>query len=71
MHDGKFGFKVYRCVYGNDDEWEAFMQKLTEAVYNKLDEDGEAGEVLKPLLEWNVEEDEGLLDGASKLEVRR
>lgn len=69
-HDGKIGYVVYRCVYGDDEEWFRFMERLTAYVHVSLDDDDDCKE-LKENLAWIVQEDVTSLDGASKAEVMR
>ncbi|KAK6392156.1 hypothetical protein LTR65_003928 [Meristemomyces frigidus] len=63
-HDGRFGFTVYRCVYGNDEEWSRFMERLTAHAHADLDRDP-YGHLVKPLIVWNVQDNETELDGQS------
>ncbi|KAJ4985094.1 hypothetical protein SVAN01_09397 [Stagonosporopsis vannaccii] len=66
--DSKLGFIVYRCTYESDSDWEKFMTYLTTSVRTQLGEE-ELGDVAARL-DWNVQQDPALLDGASFETVR-
>lgn len=51
-HDSKFGFVVYRCVYGDDHKWASFMERLT-AYTNTGFRENEDGEMIKPYFAWD------------------
>lgn len=70
-HDGKFGYVIYRCVYGDDDEWACFIQRLKEYVHAALDRQSDDGHMIKDCLAWDVQENQTELNGASKTEVRK
>jgi hypothetical protein len=36
----EWGFVIYRCVYGDDDEWKRFMKYFEEDVMTDLEEFG-------------------------------
>lgn len=69
-HDGKFGYVVYRCVYGDDAKWARFLERLTTFTNTGFREN-EDGEIIKPYFAWDVRDDEEELQGASKAKVRR
>ena len=69
-HDSKFGYVVYRCVYGDDHKWASFMEHLT-AYTNTGFRENEDGEMIKPYFAWDVRDDEEELRGASKAKIRR
>lgn len=64
----KWGFVIYRCIYGDDEKWKAFMQILNGHTFNSLA--FVHADDLKASLDWAVQEDPSL-DGTSKDEVRR
>ena len=67
--DGKVGFTVYRVAYGNDEDFTRFLELLTAHVHAQLDED-DCGDDVKLLLDWNVQDDEAELNGASINQIR-
>lgn len=50
----KYGFVVFRCVYGNDKAWAKFMWHLNERVRRALKEEG--AEELFERIDWCVQE---------------
>ncbi|CAJ2502251.1 Uu.00g096450.m01.CDS01 [Anthostomella pinea] len=66
----QWGFLIYRCTYGDDDAWDSYMAYLREEVHSDLDHSG-CDVLLEQYARWTVVEDESLLDGASKDQVRR
>ena len=69
-HDGKFGLTIYRCVYGDDEKWSRFVERLTAHANAALDRDTD-GQAIKHLLDWNIQDNEAELNGLSKNEIRR
>lgn len=69
-HDGKFGYVVYRCTYGDDAAWARFMEILTEHVKYGL-EDEKRGQEVKTHFAWTVMDSEETFDGAAKAYVRQ
>ncbi|KAG8625193.1 hypothetical protein KVT40_006944 [Elsinoe batatas] len=53
--DGKWGFVVYRCTYGDNERWQAFMQRLNAYALEALKDSN--AEDLMDTLDWDVQED--------------
>ena len=69
-HDDKFGFAIYRCVYGNDHDWQRFIEKMTQYVRHGICYYEESKDMMDHFT-WDIFENEQELSGASKSEVRR
>lgn len=69
-HDGTFGYVVYRTVYGNDEEWGRFMDRLSQYANAALDRAPD-GVNIKDSFQWDVRENREELEGASIAEVRK
>ena len=69
-HDQKFGFAVYRIVYGNDAEWSEFMRRLTGYAEFQFSLDRH-GDLMKNNFTWDIMEDRSQLEGASKVAVQQ
>lgn len=69
-HDGKCGYVVYRCVYGDDQKWSEFLARLTAYVQAALRVE-EDGHLIKDDFAWDVRDNEQELNGASKAKVRK
>lgn len=67
-HDGNYGYVVYRCVYGNDKQWEDFIARLTE--YVNVSQQW-SGDDLSGCFKWTIMEDESKYKDATKDEIRR
>ena len=57
-----WGWVIYRCTYGNDEEWAEFMRRLTYYIENTL-RDNNALDML-PSADYHVFEDRDQFDGA-------
>ena len=69
-HDSKIGYVLYRCIYGDDEQWRLFVARLTAHVERCLtDPDEEDGHLLKNCWAFDIRENEAKLNGASKEEV--
>lgn len=58
--DMKFGFIIFRCTYGSDDDWARFFEYLDANVRASLVEE-EMGEALSRI-DWSAQEDRDLDD---------
>jgi len=67
--DQKWGFITYRCTYGDDKEWDEFMDFLKARVKFSLEGEG-AGDIYDRL-DWIVIEDEETLNGADQKQVKK
>ncbi|KAI8939243.1 hypothetical protein NX059_005069 [Plenodomus lindquistii] len=65
----KWGFVIYRCTYEDDEQWNRFMHHLNTRVRLNLEDDG--AEELFERIDWDVQENRKVLDGATPGEVRR
>ncbi|KAF1998104.1 hypothetical protein P154DRAFT_604358 [Amniculicola lignicola CBS 123094] len=61
--EAKLGFVVYRCTYGDDAAWKRCLNFLTVQALESL-KDTEL-ESMSSRLDWNVQENKRVLDGAS------
>jgi hypothetical protein len=68
-HD-KWGWVVYRCTYGSDNDWSEFMKKL-EALSKEWFDFYFATEAMRKKHIWNFIDDRDRLENASKSDVRR
>lgn len=66
--DGKWGFVIYRCAYGDDIAWERYLRALADAAREDLGRRGRKD--LAEFLEWTIFEDDVSLSGASSQTVR-
>lgn len=69
-HDGKCGYVVYRCVYGDDEKWSRFVDRLTAYATLALQRD-EDGHLIKDDFAFDIRDNEEELSGASKAQVRK
>lgn len=67
--DLKWGFVIYRCTYEDDAAWARFMEHLNTRVRLNLQEDG--AEELFERIDWDVQDDRDVLDGAGPNQVRQ
>jgi len=65
----KWGFVVYRCTYGDDDEWARFMDYLNTRTRLNLENWGHAD--LFERIDWLVQEDREKFEGAGTSALRR
>lgn len=65
----KWGFRIYRCTYGDDDAWNRYVGNLEDEFRRSLVVTG-SDYMLPPYHEWTIVEDRDALDGASKADVR-
>lgn len=65
----KWGFVIYRCTYGDDESWERFVKIVNERVRTSMDFYGTLE--LMENLDWRIQDDPAVLDGASKEVVRQ
>lgn len=65
----KWGFRIYRCTYDDDDAWDRYMGNLENRLEKALKVTG-SDYMLTPYHEWTIVEDREALDGAPKEEVR-
>ncbi|KAF2165149.1 hypothetical protein M409DRAFT_56035 [Zasmidium cellare ATCC 36951] len=68
-HDGNFGFAIYRCVYGDEEAWKHFVERMIAHAHARLDST-ETGRQIKDRFAWDIMDDKEKLDGASKEQVR-
>lgn len=52
--DKKWGFVIFRCIYGDDAAWERMMSRLNSQARNSLDLQGASD--LFPRIDWAVQE---------------
>ena len=64
----KWGFVIYRCTYESYSDWARFMDLLNTRV--RLNLEGESSLDLFDRLDWCVQDDRDVLDGASTGQVR-
>lgn len=68
-HDGKWGFVIYRCAYGDNERWAKFMKRLTEFVDVSLPKFSNADSI-KDSFAWTIQDDRNVFEGASKDTIR-
>jgi hypothetical protein len=66
--DLRWGFVIYRCTYESDSDWARFMDLLNTRVRVNLEEESSLD--LFDRLDWCVQDDRDVLDGASTGQVR-
>lgn len=64
-----WGFVIYRCTYGDDKSWDRFVNIVNERVRTSMDFYGTLE--LMENLDWGIQDDPAVLDGASKEVVRQ
>lgn len=64
----KWGFVIYRCTYKSDSHWARFMDLLNTRM--RLNLEGESSLDLYDRLDWCVQDDRDVLDGAGTGQVR-
>ncbi|KAK0644730.1 hypothetical protein DIS24_g8621 [Lasiodiplodia hormozganensis] len=74
-HHGQevFGLKIYRLTYEDDAAWQKFMDLLNSETRNNLTREGALpeGEELLSMLDWAVEDNKEVWNGASFEQVYR
>jgi hypothetical protein len=66
--ESKYGFIIYRCIYAHDAKWNRFIEYISTQARARLEEDGSSD--VSKFLDWNVQEDKDVLDGADSTKVR-
>lgn len=64
----KWGFVIYRCTYESYSDWARFMDLLNTRVRLNLEEESSLD--LLDRLDWCVQDDRDVLNGASTGQVR-
>lgn len=65
----RWGFRIYRCTYDDEDAWNRYVGNLETKLRKGLEATG-SDYMLTPYHEWTIVEDHEALDGASKADVR-
>lgn len=65
----RWGFRIYRCKYDDEDAWNRYVGNLETKLRKGLEATG-SDYMLTPYHEWTIVEDHEALDGASKADVR-
>jgi hypothetical protein len=66
--ESKYGFIIYRCTYAHDAKWNRFIEYISTQARARLEEDGSSD--VSKFLDWNVQEDKDVLEGADSTKVR-